>query len=115
MYAQHLGTEHYACGAKRVRQHELRCSSFLVGMGRRGQEKYAKAVNALKKIVASGLDKATDGSLLPPKVLKTLDPAFANIPPSSWRKKVSDVRSHYTLSATAIAATQGTLHTCIHD
>ena len=68
-----------ACSSQAVNALDLR-------MSRRGQEKYSKAVNALKKIVASGRDKASDALILPPKVFKRLDSAFSSIPPSSWRK-----------------------------
>ena len=83
-------------------------------MGRRDQEKYAKAINALRKIAAGNRDKASDGTPLPPKVLKTLDPTFSSIPLSSWRKKVSEVRAYYSISAMAIAANTGTF-ACYHS
>ena len=85
----------------------MQLSGIETQIGRQRQETHSKAVSALKKIVASGRQKASDGSLLPTKVLKTIDLAFYNISQSSWTKKVAEVRSHYSLSAAAVAASQG--------
>eukprot|EP00171_Calliarthron_tuberculosum_P023266 IDg23266t1 len=68
------------------------------------RRKCGEAIEILRVLVAGVADRAPDGSLLTPAAIKKLRASFADIPGSTWRKAVSDVRNDMSCMPTMAAS-----------
>ena len=70
------------------------------------KRKYEEAHHALESIVSEGLDKSRDGRLLKPSIVKKLDIKFENVPTSTFRRMVMQVRESKNALSPASAILQ---------